>query len=401
MIKGKLYIYLSICVITWANILLAESKIDKKTKPQCGQYVVYYICQLHGVPLAMKDVCRMMPPKEKGESMLDLKQTLQRIGFNVRGKKLTWDELVKETFPIILHTPEHFIVLEKLSKKYCGILNGDGHREYLPTEMLKKRWTGYALSMRIPTGQILPKYQPRHKDDEPRLCFNTLFCDIGEIEKEDKEAIFEFQFTNKGKGDLIIKRVFASCGCIKKIIYPNDSIKPGISSNIKIIYDLKHEFGAFGKIITVVSNDPINPEIRLNVAGIASQALYVSPKFVRMRNVEVGKIVTKTVYIRYSGKKRFEIRPNITTDIRSLNVEAITATDEMISSIWKDSELLGRINEKEKNNFYFLELTYQPSIEDVGENEGAVTLITNLLKHPVIKVQIKTNVFNIVDKTQN
>jgi len=98
----------------------------------------------------------------------------------------------------------------------------------------------------------------------PILVFDTLEHHFGEI-KEGDLATYDFKFTNKGKGNLLITEVHASCGCTTPY-YPKNIIKPGQSDTIKIEYNSKGRPGMFRKGVTVTSNTYPNTT-KLTIAG--------------------------------------------------------------------------------------------------------------------------------------
>jgi hypothetical protein len=98
----------------------------------------------------------------------------------------------------------------------------------------------------------------------PIIAFDTLYHDFGKI-KEGDVAEYEFKFTNKGKGGLIISDVKATCGCTTPY-KPDDVIKPGASDAIKVAYDSDGRPGTFRKGVTVTSNTYPNTT-KLTISG--------------------------------------------------------------------------------------------------------------------------------------
>jgi hypothetical protein len=86
----------------------------------------------------------------------------------------------------------------------------------------------------------------------PILAFDTLEHNFGEIVEGDKPE-YAFRFTNRGKGNLLLTNVHASCGCTTPH-YPKNIIKPGGSDDIKVVYNSEGRPGTFRKSITVTSN---------------------------------------------------------------------------------------------------------------------------------------------------
>ena len=71
---------------------------------------------------------------------------------------------------------------------------------------------------------------------------------------------------NEGKSNLIIRKTKASCGCTA-IAPENNVIAPGESTKIKTTFNSAGKKGVQNKTITVITNDPENTTIILNVKG--------------------------------------------------------------------------------------------------------------------------------------
>lgn len=99
----------------------------------------------------------------------------------------------------------------------------------------------------------------------PVIVFENHTFDFGDL-KHGESVDHEYKFTNNGKSDLIIRKTKASCGCTA--LMPSDNIiAPGKSSSIKMKFNSSGKRGAQNKTITVISNDPKNPEIKLQIKG--------------------------------------------------------------------------------------------------------------------------------------
>ena len=88
--------------------------------------------------------------------------------------------------------------------------------------------------------------------------------DFGEVIEGEKVDI-EFKLKNTGKGDLIISKATASCGCTK-LQYPKNIIKEGGVDVLNVTFDSKGRLGKQTKKITIVSNMTPNLKI-LTIKG--------------------------------------------------------------------------------------------------------------------------------------
>jgi hypothetical protein len=99
----------------------------------------------------------------------------------------------------------------------------------------------------------------------PQITYNTRAFDFGEI-PEGKIAEYTFIIMNKGKQELIIRSVTASCGCISG--HPaSNTIPSGGETVLKVAFDSHEKSGMQNKIITVISNDPVHATTILRVIG--------------------------------------------------------------------------------------------------------------------------------------
>jgi hypothetical protein len=99
-----------------------------------------------------------------------------------------------------------------------------------------------------------------------KIEFKKTTHDFGTISEESTKAVYEFEFTNTGKGDLKILNVQASCGCTSPE-YTKNPVKPGQKGFIKVTYSTVNRPGAFRKSITVTVNNPEKPNVVLFIKG--------------------------------------------------------------------------------------------------------------------------------------
>lgn len=87
--------------------------------------------------------------------------------------------------------------------------------------------------------------------------FDETSYDWGTI-AENEKMIHVFKFKNTGANDMIISDAHGSCGCTVPE-WPKEPIKPGKSSQIKVIFDSKGKAGDQSKSVTITANtEPTN-----------------------------------------------------------------------------------------------------------------------------------------------
>jgi hypothetical protein len=99
----------------------------------------------------------------------------------------------------------------------------------------------------------------------PKIVFNQTTYDFGKV-KSGTLIKFSFVLTNEGKQELVIHKIKASCGCTATKP-ASTHIKKNKSTEIAVEFNTTGRRGRQHKTITVISNDPTNPQIILNVQG--------------------------------------------------------------------------------------------------------------------------------------
>ena len=102
-------------------------------------------------------------------------------------------------------------------------------------------------------------------ENAPHIEYNSRVFDFREI-NEGETVENTFVIMNKGKKDLIIRSVTASCGCTTGIP-ASRIIPPGGTTELKVSFDSHEKVGMQNKIITVISNDPEHTTTLLRIIG--------------------------------------------------------------------------------------------------------------------------------------
>lgn len=84
--------------------------------------------------------------------------------------------------------------------------------------------------------------------------------------KQGEKVSYEYELTNTGGSDLIIRKVNASCGCTA-VVMDNKVIKPGEKTGIKVTFNSAGKLGKQNKTVTVITNDPDKPREILWIRG--------------------------------------------------------------------------------------------------------------------------------------
>ncbi|MCK9426861.1 MAG: DUF1573 domain-containing protein [Ignavibacteriaceae bacterium] len=99
----------------------------------------------------------------------------------------------------------------------------------------------------------------------PRIQANISQYDFGEI-MEGIVVKFSFQVKNAGDQVLHITNIMTSCGCTAAAMQ-NDEIQAGEGTSINVEFNSEGKSGPQHRIVTLASNDPSNPSLKLEITG--------------------------------------------------------------------------------------------------------------------------------------
>jgi hypothetical protein len=121
--------------------------------------------------------------------------------------------------------------------------------------MIKNALLSFCLFASISFAQLI----------QPKLVLQQSSFDFGDI-KQGETVSHTFVLSNSG-GDLLkISNVKASCGCTAAAPEKNE-LAPGESTNLLVKFNSTGRQGKQTKTIRIYSNDPLNPEMLLTIAG--------------------------------------------------------------------------------------------------------------------------------------
>jgi hypothetical protein len=105
-----------------------------------------------------------------------------------------------------------------------------------------------------------------------------------------------FKIRNAGTGTLIIGAVNTSCGCTAA--KPTKStLAPGEQSEVQVTFDTRFEKGPATRTITVLNNDPKDPQAELTIKGDVKIQVAATPSEIAFGNVKHGTEPTRQVVI--------------------------------------------------------------------------------------------------------
>ena len=204
----------------------------------------------------------------------------------------------------------------------------------------------------------------------PDIQFEQKVYNFGTV-KQDEKITHIYNFQNMGDEPLIINNIDWSCGCIE-VDSSLKKISPGESGWVKVIFDTQDRQGRVGKTISIHSNDPDEPIVKLRMRGYMQTEILIKPRRIYFGGYKKDKPVTKKLRILQGGDKK----------IKLLKVEA---ESKYVTS----TEPAGIINEE--GNGYQIEVGLSPDVP-IGRLRSNLVIYTDSKTQPVVNIPVNANV---------
>ena len=106
----------------------------------------------------------------------------------------------------------------------------------------------------------------------------------------------EFVFTNRGDRDLTLNPGSSSCSCTVSEI-KDDELAPGQSTKVLVTWHSKGRVGPFQQSVTIVTSDPLRPEVILTIKGEYTRPVYADPDELTFGQIAGNEPVTRETRI--------------------------------------------------------------------------------------------------------
>lgn len=353
----------------------------------------------------MSEIVELLPPKEQGESLLEIKQTLEHIGLEARGFRAgtrTSAAVQKLSTPFIASYGDHFVAVDTVDQGTLRLFDGGGSRRYVRMEQFLRRWDGNVMCVAIGQNKDpLPRYAYTKSATQPCAQFESLYADFGELSTKDTPEIeCTFSVLNAGGDALTVHEVKSDCSCVTTAV-PDSPIAPGATGKIKVIQNITAQNGVFEKRLLIHTNDPARPVVEAFIAGNTTGELTISHSHVKFFYAVRGREYNEQIYIRFTGKHALEI-PGISTTIPEVTAtgcryEDAVKRDDVKALFGKLPEWMPEEQYMENGNSYVVTVTVQCPEDAPNRLFGNVDIETNLEETPVISIPVVAEVVDAVE----
>lgn len=309
---------------------------------QCGHWCVVRCAELLGVPLAIEDVLRLMPPAAQGHSLQQVSTALETIGLTATGRQERFESLAKRQGPWIVHLkdPDHFIVLVSIKDRERRIHAFDplGNRETISLDSVRTRWSGKLLEVRRGDLQRPLPLSRTRPAEAPCIQFQSLFLDKGSVYSNGQLLPFHFEFQNLGDKPLVIESVHPSCSCLI-VDAPSTPIPSRQTGVISVTVNPGATGGPFLHSLDVRTNDPVLSRVRLQASGYVATDVQINPPRIDLGSLPPGTTVQRQCFLRYHNKDTHLRLSDLKLPLDGAKVEWIEHVDnaDSIARLWPDA----------------------------------------------------------------
>ena len=183
-----------------------------------------------------------------------------------------------------------------------------------------------------------------------------------------------FELRNAGDTELRIESVKPSCGCTVAE-FSKETLAPGETVAVTARLSLKGRRGRQRATITVKSNDPERPELRLRLRGEAIDPVQVKPSELHFGQVAPGAKKSRSTSITVAGEERFAIH--------EVQVGRVDGSDAPNAP----APFTASLKEREEGRGFEVTVTFEAG-EVFGRTDAEVRLHTNSSRYPVLSVPV-------------
>lgn len=200
---------------------------------------------------------------------------------------------------------------------------------------------------------------------QPRLQLEAREHDFGQMKRGETRS-HVFRFANAGAGELRIEGVKASCGCTA-LLLSERRIPPGGTGQIRVTFRALSVGEQMEKWVTLRSNDPQEPVVKLKILVSVPPKVAVRPEFLLWGQLKAGEpIPSKMILLSGEG----------------LEISRVETSSAALQAKLRD------LGEREGRRRFELQAGLDPARLPSGQINQRVSLYTNQEGQEVIVIPI-------------
>ena len=206
----------------------------------------------------------------------------------------------------------------------------------------------------------------------PAIKFEETEYDFGTVERGEKVTHY-FKFKNTGDEPLVIEKVRSSCGCTAALA-TKKVLQPGEEGKIRVEFNSRGYNGKVTKSVTVKSNDPTYPTVRLIITGKVESTYSVNPGYLALGLIRPDSLPVETVTVTFKKK--------------GMGVDSI--------KVASGEEYIKVKPLEEKKDHYTFEVRLKPNVKE-GNLFGRIDLYLKNSKDPLVRIPLSAKIMGDIE----
>jgi hypothetical protein len=130
---------------------------------------------------------------------------------------------------------------------------------------------------------------PEAAVDRPKVWVDETFHDFGRVDR-DSQLEHKFRFKNIGDRTLTLKPGGTTCAKCTIAELSQPEVAPGETVDVTVIYKTTFSQPTFRQTARVLTNDPEQPRVELNISGVVTSRFSVVPEGINLSKVSSNAI---------------------------------------------------------------------------------------------------------------
>jgi len=171
----------------------------------------------------------------------------------------------------------------------------------------------------------------------------------------------KFRITNDGDAILKLTDVQVSCHCTKAVLSQTE-LPPSAEGQLDLTLETGVSVGIFNYTVTISTNDPKQPQVKLGPAGRGARSVDFYPELLNFGKVAAGATKILTLAVRHPDGKPFALRAAVCSH-PEFTVLSIKPATETRTAYFIEVQGLARAGEKTVAGFLLAMLTIQTDLD--------------------------------------
>lgn len=304
------------CLVTASIVTAAPPASQPTPKPNalrdipqsCGVQALSVAFARLGEPVNSTELLKDLYPNGEGLEFGQLQDTAKNRGFTATLQKLSWDQLIAATSPVVLWVNgNHFLTIDPRehadeTKGLVRLYDAEAGAQWWTRQQLERIWHGEAMVVNRGAAQKVRGWE-------------TCLVDIG-MKGADEKVIARFPFRNISSKLLKPTIVAKGCGCLSAEISPQ-AIDPGKAGEVAISIDLSAKRGFFESyVIASLEGSSANATVLTVRGSVNNRSTRVSQPELYFLDVSQGQRRQLELFVYNNNDRKLVLKePHVEWDL--------------------------------------------------------------------------------------